>query len=864
MDDVASVRWFHVELRAPSPTFGVPLQLSLTLHDGSTAHHTLRLADQATSGCVVLPLAAEPLGGDVLIADCPGITVGVTWRSISTRLARLAMARQLCAEDPSTLFSEPLELHHQLEPLTPEAALSRLWQRYHVWLADRTRPLLASVRLEGRPLADGCFQPAPSQESIARIRILWSLLLQRPRQSRRVSVVLPIHGQEAVTLRCLESLLQEQLRESQPPADLEIVIVDDASPAGSIDALVALVAELGSQYLQLVRQPDNLGYLRTCNGGAALATGELLCFLNNDTVVTPGWLSELIATLDGFPDAGLVGPMLLYPDGRLQEAGGIVWRDGSAWNYGRDGDPNDPSHGFCRDVDYVSGACLLMPTELFRRIGGFDNRYAPAYYEDTDLAMAVQDLGYRVLMQPLARVIHYEGISSGRDHESGIKRFQDRNARLFCSKWERRLQAHASNGSAVWHERNRGRVGRILVMEASLPSPDRDAGSLYIFHLLTDLLALGWDVSYLPADNLLWQPDYGIPLQRLGVEVLVHPWVASVEQLLQERGDHYEAILIARPEVADRWLEAVKTHAPLARLLYYTHDLHHLRMERQQAIKPGAVSPEAIERMRRCEQRILDVVDGVLYLSDDEQRQAIERLHPRAAGFVLPPRVRREALARPFHERQGVVFLGGFGHPPNADAVLWYVQQVMPVMRQLAASPAAVPHFHVVGAAPPAEIQALAGEGVTVHGYVPDLAPLLGRLRLCVAPLRFGAGVKGKMLTAMAAGLPLVATGVAAEGLGLRHGITARLADDPEAFAREVLTLHASAELWDRQVEAASAHFEAGWGETLVRERLAAALQAVGLPIAAVPRPFSQERWPLPLGAGPQGLLSFYNLQSAS
>lgn len=838
----------------------MPLQLSFNLNDGSKAQHHVRLAESSCSGMVVLPLADQPLAVQAVLPDRPGSPLQVSWRPITPRLAGLAMARQLCAEDPATLFHDGLELHRQLEPLPPSQALTRLWQRYACWLVERPRPLLATHPLEGRPFADGRFQPPAAEATVARLRTLWPLLLQRLKPAPTVSVVLPLFGQEAVTLRCLESLVQEQLRRPDPAANLEILLLDDASPAGSIDQLVALVAELDSKHLRLLRQPDNLGYLRTCNSGAANATGELLCFLNNDTVVTTDWLTELIGSLEGFPDAGLVGPMLLYPDGRLQEAGGIVWRDGSAWNYGRDGDPTDPSYGFCRDVDYVSGACLVMRTELFRRIGGFDSRYAPAYYEDTDLAMAVRDLGYRVLMQPLARVIHYEGLSSGRDHDSGPKRFQERNARLFRSKWERRLQSHAENGTAVWHERNRGRVGRILVMEASLPTPDRDAGSLYILHLLTDLLALGWDVSFLPTDNLLWQPDYGTPLQRLGVEVLVHPWVPSVNQLLEERGDHYEAILIARPEVADRWLEAIKTHAPLARLLYYTHDLHHLRMERQLAVQPEAISREAIERMRACEKRILDIVDAVLYLSEEERRQAVERLSPRAAGFVLPPRVRREALPSSFHERQGVLFLGGFGHPPNADAVLWYVQEVLPALRHLAGD-AAVPHFHVVGANPPAAIQALGGEGVTVHGYVADLGPLLSRLRVCVAPLRFGAGVKGKMLTAMAAGLPLVATGVAAEGLGLRHGLTALLAEDAEAFARDVLALHSSAELWERQVEAATAHLEAGWGADVVREHLADALRALGLPVAPVPRPLPEQHWPLPLGAGPEGLLSFYNLR---
>ena len=151
---------------------------------------------------------------------------------------------------------------------------------------------------------------------------------------------------------------------------------------------------------------NNLGFLRSCNRAAGQASGDWICFLNNDTVVADDWLEELIDSFRWFPDAGLVGPMLLYPNGSLQEAGGIVWQDGSAWNYGRNGDPDDPAHGFARDVDYVSGACILLPTALFRELGGFDGRYSPAYYEDTDLALAVKASGRRVIYQPRARVIH--------------------------------------------------------------------------------------------------------------------------------------------------------------------------------------------------------------------------------------------------------------------------------------------------------------------------------------------------------------------------------------------------------------------------------------------------------------------------
>ncbi|HET7925690.1 MAG TPA: glycosyltransferase, partial [Rhodanobacteraceae bacterium] len=209
-----------------------------------------------------------------------------------------------------------------------------------------------------------------------------------------VSIVIPVYDKVAYTSACLRSLA-----EHAGAIPFEVIVVDDCSNDRTQERLADV------EGIRVLRNAENLGFIGSCNAGAAAARGELVLFLNNDTRVTAGWLEALVRCLDEAPDAGLVGAKLIYPDGRLQEAGGIVFDDASGWNYGRFDDPDDPRYAFRREADYCSGAAILLRTDLFRRLGGFDTRYAPAYYEDTDLAFAVRAAGYKVWYEPASTVV---------------------------------------------------------------------------------------------------------------------------------------------------------------------------------------------------------------------------------------------------------------------------------------------------------------------------------------------------------------------------------------------------------------------------------------------------------------------------
>ena len=324
-----------------------------------------------------------------------------------------------------------------------------------------------------------------------------------------VSVVIPAHNHYGVTRRCLLAIAYAPTRVA-----MEVIVVDDGSSDGSSEGL-----SRDLRGIRLVRHEQAQGFNQACHSGVALARGTFVVLLNNDTEPCARWLEELLAPFALWPDTGIVGAQLIYPDGRLQESGGIVWGDGQPWNYGRGGNPYDPRVSYTRQVDYVSAACLAIRLPLWQQLGGFSPAFAPAYFEDTDLAFAVQALQLRVRCAPLARVIHHEGTTCGIDtgNPEGSKRLQLEHAPLFRRKWQHAFQPSGAPSTAEAElQKDRGVVGRVLVIDHAPPRPDRDAGSQAAVTEMGLLQELGWKVTFLPA-NLAWLANYTEALQRRGM-----------------------------------------------------------------------------------------------------------------------------------------------------------------------------------------------------------------------------------------------------------------------------------------------------------------------------------------------------------
>ncbi|MEA9772134.1 glycosyltransferase [Xanthomonas campestris] len=599
----------------------------------------------------------------------------------------------------------------------------------------------------------------------------------------QVTVVIPVYNQIAHTLACLRALA------AHPPAlGIEIVVVDD----GSSDATATNLPHVqGLHYHQRAR---NGGFIAACNDGIGLARGDYVVLLNNDTVPQPGWLDWLIGTFTAHPSAGLVGAQLLYPDGRLQESGGVVFGDGSAWSYGRFESAEDPRYAYVRQMDYCSGAAIALPRALLQTLGGLDRRYMPAYYEDTDLAFAVRAAGHSVLVQPASVVVHDEGTSNGTDTRTGVKAYQVRNRSVFAEKWQQVLQAQLPVGSvpdpASLHRQQR----QVLILDECVPQPDRDSGSLRQFNLIRLLCAEGAHVVFVPTRRE-HAGRHTQALQQLGVEVWYAPFLEGIGTWLRTHGARFSAVLLVRHHVAHACLPLLKRYAPQARTLFDTVDLHYLRERRGAELAGDANLLRSAERTRLRELEIMAATDVTVLVSAAEQAQ----LHadaPQIRTALLSNLHEVAGSGQPFAQRRDLVFVGGFRHPPNVDAVQWFISAIFPLVR--AQLPDVV--FHCIGADVPAALQLLADEtpGVQLHGYVPDLVPYMDTLRIAVAPLRFGAGVKGKINLSMAHGQPVVGTTCAVEGMHLHDGEDVCVADEADAFAAAIVRLYQDAALWQR------------------------------------------------------------------
>jgi O-antigen biosynthesis protein len=432
-----------------------------------------------------------------------------------------------------------------------------------------------------------------------------------------------------------------------------------------------------------------------------------------------------------------------------------------------------------------------VPKTLYFSLGGFDEHYIPAYCEDADLALKIRASGYDVIYQPLSTIIHYEGVTSGTDTSSGIKSYQVANMKKMFERWKDRLASHEPGGTLVDQAKDRGRKQRVLIVDVVTPTPDRDAGSLVMANIMLTLNQLGMQVTFVPADNYAVIPTYTADLQRAGIEALYHPTVASLNDHLQAHGSRYNFIMVSRPETANRHLADIKRLCPGVPIVYYVCDLHYLRMSREAEVKGDAALERAALLMKDDEFASMAAAEAVIVHNSVERDLILEKL-PGKNVIVLPLIMDIRDDGPGFAHRRDIAFVGGYQHLPNVDAVEFFVREVFPLVRKAVGDV----KFYAFGSNPPESIKRLADENVKIPGFIADLCVPLDRIRVGIAPLRFGAGAKGKVATSLSLGLPMVVTPVASEGMGLTDGHDVCIAETAATFAEAIIRIYENEGVW--------------------------------------------------------------------
>lgn len=602
-----------------------------------------------------------------------------------------------------------------------------------------------------------------------------------------VSVIISSCEAAAHVIRCLESIA-----EFPPSATIEVIVSSNASSPPELSLLDEI------RGVRLLRNDAKVGAIASRNVAAGYARGEYLLFLHADSQVRDRWLDRLLAIFHSRSDAGIVGPKILFADGSLRQAGAIVMRDGSLLNYGEFDDPGLPQYNYFRETDYISDS-ILVNAELFRRIGGYDAYECPGCYADADLAFKCRAAGLKVYYQPASGVVDYKSVSHRAMGTYVTRQFQD--ASRFYAHWKHVLDyEHVQKFDSMFTARERSsQLPCMLVIDHAIPQPDRDAGSRSMMHFIEAYRTLGINVKFWSQSA---RPDgkYEQNLRELGIEVFYGgQYNKYFNEWMRQNGEYIDFVFLSRPSSAIDFIDAIRTHSN-AKILYYGHDIHFLRLQQHLDLEPDNETLRLNEQhLREVERRVWKLVDVIYYPSVDESSYIENWLHEQglkgtvrvipAWGYDSFP----DEPASNLGQRQGLLFVAGFNHPPNVDAAKWLVKEIMPLV--LSTCPDA--HLWLVGSNPPVEVLALKNAHTTTTGFISDedLAHFYRNARLAIAPLRFGGGLKGKVAEAMRHGLPMITTPIGAQGLSAVEDCLV-ISESVEAFAKAVISLIKDDRAW--------------------------------------------------------------------
>lgn len=615
----------------------------------------------------------------------------------------------------------------------------------------------------------------------------------------KISCIIPVVNQGHMTINLLEQLSNIAWRRDMP--EIEVILVDN----GSTD--VTLELPKITDGLTLVHSDKPLGYPAACNQGAAVARGDVLIFMNNDIEVDAGSFRYGFEQLNISPEIGAVGGKIILLNGVLQEAGNIIFFDGSARGIGRHEDPNLGEYNIARKVDYCSGCFLFVRRSDFEALNGFDEVFNPGYYEEADLCFRLKEKGLATLYDPRITVRHYEYASYSKGRPAKVSMaLMRRNQKIFSQRHRKRLAGQPLPGKDTWRQRwfnaRHGYACSIAMVEDFIPNPAIGSGFVRSTDIIERMIEDGHRVT-LFAQHYMAGLSADFWRQR-GVEVVECYHDASTNPL-EGREWSFDVLWICRTHSVRPWSAramAVKAINPDLRVVF---DTEAVAASREIAYRElmGLENKDTLDDMVARELESALPPDMIVAVNEiDRATIAAQSISPvYELGHCVKPRRDAPGIAH----RTGLFFCGAFHDEdsPNFDSIKWMVEQVWPILR--AERPDV--KLTIVGHCNPhVDLQSLlAGvDGVNYLGRVASLEAFMDSARVFIAPTRYAGGIPHKVHEALAAGLPVVCTNLlrkqlaTAEILPVDIPVLSSEVNDEKGFATACLRLLQNDALWER------------------------------------------------------------------
>nr|WP_220572383.1 glycosyltransferase [Gluconobacter oxydans] len=604
-----------------------------------------------------------------------------------------------------------------------------------------------------------------------------------------ISVIVVLHNNFDMTLNALTAL------RASHSGEIQLIIAD----SGSDDETCYI--EHYVRGATILRFEGNVAFIRACNIAARNVSAPYVLFLNNDTEIQLGSVEAAINRFRLDPKVGVIGGKLIRTNGLLQEAGAIIYRDGSVAGYMRGASPDAPEANFLRRVDFCSGAVLFTRTELFRKIGGFDEDYIPAYYEETDYCVNVWKSDYDVIYDPSVSAIHYEyGSSSAKDGTGYI----NRNRLIFNSKHGdfllKKTVKSKKNINLARSIRNQYSK-RILFIEDRVPLKSYGSGFSRSHDIITTMAQMGHEVTVFPVFKPVVSANRLYNAFPDTVEIIWDQDINDLEDFFSLRAGLYDTIWICRTQNVRRLvpiIEKVSHLMPLAEIVADTEAVSAVREEQYDCLLgiPKDQRLPLAERLR-SEFECLLIATKIVAVNDYDASLLKKNgfTNVSVLGHVQIPK----PTPKPWDERFDFLFVGAIHdcNSPNYDSVLWLTTVLWPELEKVLPE-----NSRLI-------IAGHLGTGVSLSvfpqrariiylGEVDDLSTLYNDARFFIAPTRYAAGIPYKIYEADAYGLPVIASEILVNQMGWDRDkeIISAKTDCENDFFNKIISVYNNYDTW--------------------------------------------------------------------